>query len=185
LTALLAALCAADDVDCQAMRTKQLRTFLAERGLKCEGCAEKQDFVAMCEEHKDTPPVAREEVPSAGAEKPPAGNDNIEDILASLKGMPGMEGLKVFGADDLKNLNAEQMARDMGGKPPRRSRAEWREELVDFYTRYDLTEKIDGVDAALDKWKGRESRMMDALYKKYDDKIRAASPAADDSKEEL
>ena len=34
------------------------------------------------------------------------------------------------------------------------------------------------VDAALDKWKGRESRMFDALYKKYDVEIRAKSDAA-------
>ena len=74
--------CSADDeVDCKAMRVKQLRTFLHQRGVKCEGCAEKADFLhtaatrttdpthdrwlprlrnrlamrrALCEEHKDT-----------------------------------------------------------------------------------------------------------------------------------
>ena len=53
-----------------------------------------------------------------------------------------------------------------------------RDELVDFYSRYGLDDKIAGVDAALDKWKGRESRMFDALYKKYDVEIRAKSDAA-------
>ena len=34
-----------------------------------------------------------------------------------------------------------------------------------------MEDKLDGVDAALDKWKGREDRMFDALYKKYDAEI--------------
>eukprot|EP00239_Pterosperma_sp_CCMP1384_P007715 CAMPEP_0197846946 /NCGR_PEP_ID=MMETSP1438-20131217/4732_1 /TAXON_ID=1461541 /ORGANISM="Pterosperma sp., Strain CCMP1384" /LENGTH=131 /DNA_ID=CAMNT_0043458737 /DNA_START=288 /DNA_END=683 /DNA_ORIENTATION=+ len=37
------------------MRTKQLRTFLEERGVECKGCAEKSDFVQLCEESKDLP----------------------------------------------------------------------------------------------------------------------------------
>ena len=32
--------------------------------------------------------------------------------------------------------------------------------------------QLDGVDAALDKWKGREEKMMSALNKKYDKEIR-------------
>jgi hypothetical protein len=49
-------------------------------------------------------------------------------------------------------------------------------------------QKISGVDAALDKWKGREERMMSALYKKYDDKIREydnLEEASNAGKEEL
>ena len=33
--------------------------------------------------------------------------------------------------------------------------------------------ELEGVDAALDKWKGREEKMLDALYKKYDKEINA------------
>lgn len=33
--------------------------------------------------------------------------------------------------------------------------------------------QLDGVDAALDKWKGREEKMFDVLNKKYDKEIKA------------
>ena len=176
MSALLLAVAAADsEVDCGAMRTKELRKWLAARGLKCEGCAEKADYVTLCEQNKDAPLLPPEEPPAdAGKGK----DQSIEDLLASMKGMPGMEGIKMFTADDLKNMNPEQMGASMGGRGGRKSRAEWRDELVDFYSRYGLDDKIAGVDAALDKWKGRESRMFDALYKKYDVEIRAKSDAA-------
>ena len=53
-------------IDCPRMKTKELREFLAARGLKCQGCAEKSDYVTMCEEHKDTPELAVEEPPADG-----------------------------------------------------------------------------------------------------------------------
>lgn len=159
----------AEDVDCKSMRTKQLRQFLHARGLTCEGCAEKQDFVQMCEANKHL------EVKPPPEPAPPAGDDgkqeSIEELMAKLKGMPGMEGLNMFSGDDLKNMNPEQMGNTFGGKK-RRSRREYRNELVDFYTRYGMTDKLEGVDAALDKWKGREEKMMSALYKKYDAEIK-------------
>ena len=193
LTLLLwAALASADDVDCGAMKTKQLRQWLAARGLKCEGCAEKADFVALCEANIDAPLLQADE-PPAGDYVPPSGggggggkDQSIEDLLAGMKGMPGMENIKMFSADDLKGMNTEQMGASMGGGKGRRSKAEWRQDLVDFYTRYGLDDKIDGVDAALDKWRGREQRMFDALYKKYDKEIRAKDDyAKDDYKDEV
>ena len=198
----LAAVCADDaEVDCPKMKTKALRAFLAARGLKCEGCAEKADYVAMCEEHKDTPELAAEEPPPAtdwaandngdAAPKDPA---DIDDLLKNLKGMPGMEGIKMFGADDLKNMNFEQMGRQFGDKS-RKTRKQHREELKTFYETYGMEDKIEGIDAALDKWKGREEKMFNVLYKKYDEQIRAhwdknkdEEPAAEEegaSKEEL
>jgi hypothetical protein len=96
----------AADVDCNAMRTKELRAFLSERGLRCEGCAEKSDFVAMCEEHKDTPV----QIKDSPQEDPPKGSDqSIEELLASMKGMPGMENIKMFTPDDLNNMNTEEV----------------------------------------------------------------------------
>ena len=89
--------------------------------------------------------------------------DEMEDILASLKGMPGMENIKVFGKDDIEKM-AGQLGKD---SPPR----DYRQELIDFYTKYDMEDKIDGVDAALEKWKGKEYKMMLALRKKYKDVI--------------
>ena len=150
LFALVATVVTSDseDVNCAAMRTKQLRTFLHARGLKCEGCAEKADFVALCEANKDTPVLEtpKEEEPAS----PKKDDKNIDDILGSLKGMPGMEGIKMFTADDLKNMNPEQMGNTFsgGGRPPKRSRAQWKEEVTSFYTRYGLDNKLDGVDAA-------------------------------------
>lgn len=46
-------------------------------------------------------------------------------------------------ADDMKNMNYEQMGNAFGGgKPKRSSRKEYRARLVDFYTRYGLTDKV-------------------------------------------
>ena len=63
MSALLLAVAAADsEVDCGAMRTKELRKWLAARGLKCEGCAEKADYVTLwCEQNKDAPLLPPEE----------------------------------------------------------------------------------------------------------------------------
>ena len=150
-----------DEVDCKGMRTKALRQWLAARGLKCEGCAEKSDFVSLCEANKDAPiaePPSTE--PTAGKDAPNK-DQSIDDLLASMKGIPGMEGIKVFGADDLKD--PAKMAEMAGGgrrrPPPKRPRSEWRAELVDFYKKYGLEDKLDGVDAAVDKWKGREDKV--------------------------
>ena len=92
----------------------------------------------------------------------------------------------MFGADDLKNMNFEEMGRQFGGAPKRQTRAQYKERLVDFYTQYGMTDKLDGVDAALDKWKGREERMFDKLYQKYDSEIKAKwDKDAEPEKEEL
>lgn len=236
-------------IDCAKMRTKELRAFLNDRGLRCEGdahlapillvassggafcmrrtaltlragnaagCAEKADFVKMCEEHKDTPVLPKkpaDDLPPRGGAGGKKDDQSIEDLLASMKGMPGMENIKVcapsgiapsantriaqphvpsalvlrlmccshqqmFNANDLKNMKPEDMASSFGGgggggRRPQRSRSEFRKELVDFYTTYGLTDKLSGVDAALDKWKGREEGMINALYKKYEKEIEA------------
>jgi hypothetical protein len=93
LASLLASAAADDDVNCSKMKVKELRVFLADRGLKCDGCAEKADFVAMCEANKDAP--LKPKVEEAPKEEPKKKED-IEDILAGMKGMPGMEGIKMF-----------------------------------------------------------------------------------------
>ena len=103
---------------------------------------------------------------------------DIDSIRRKNSAARGKLRAEMFTADDLKNMNPEQMGASMGGRSGRKSRAEWRDELVDFYSRYGLDDKIAGVDAALDKWNGRESRMFDTLYKKYDVEIRAKSDAA-------
>jgi hypothetical protein len=188
-----------DGVDCAAMRTKALRQWLAARGLKCDGCAEKADYVALCEQNRDAPLMEPPDEPAASGgprvrTPGPKKDADINELLKSMKGMPGMENIKVFSPDDLAGLSGEDMAAEMGGgggssrragAKKRKSRAEAKAELVDFYNKYDLTDKLDGVDAALDKWKGREDKMMAAVRKKYSDAIEAHEAAGGDDKEEL
>jgi len=161
------------EIDCKRMKVKELRQMLAARGVKCEGCAEKADFQQLCEKEKDTPLLPVEDEPAAPAE--PEKEKDVEEMLKGFKGIPGMEGVKMFSGDDLKNMNYEQMGNMFGGgggrSKPRKTRSQYRRELVEFYQRYSLEDKLDGVDTALDKWKGREDRMFDALYKKYDAEI--------------
>eukprot|EP00307_Rebecca_sp_RCC1486_P014759 CAMPEP_0119414448 /NCGR_PEP_ID=MMETSP1335-20130426/6986_1 /TAXON_ID=259385 /ORGANISM="Chrysoculter rhomboideus, Strain RCC1486" /LENGTH=132 /DNA_ID=CAMNT_0007439329 /DNA_START=19 /DNA_END=417 /DNA_ORIENTATION=+ len=109
-------LAAGDDsganVDCAGMKTKALRQFLKRKGQSCVGCAEKEDYVKLCEEYKDAPDVAQPE-PSPEPTRDGDKEKSIDDILASLKGMPGMENIKVFRPGDLDSLK-EQFG-DMGG----------------------------------------------------------------------
>ena len=56
---------------------------------------------------------------------------------------------------------------------PRKTKKQYRKELVDFYERYEIGYTEEGVDTAMEKWKGRQEKMFNALYKKYDDQIKA------------
>ena len=52
----------ADDtvaVNCASMSVKRLRVWLAERGLECNGCAEKSDYVALCNANVEVPVLMR------------------------------------------------------------------------------------------------------------------------------
>ena len=42
-------------VNCGSMSVKRLRVWLAERGLQCNGCAEKSDYVALCNANLEVP----------------------------------------------------------------------------------------------------------------------------------
>lgn len=83
---------------CSAMKIKELKELLARKGKVCDGCAEKSDFVTMCEEvfHlADVPEAERPAIKKAPrAAKAPEDDKkkSLDDILASLKGMPGMDG---------------------------------------------------------------------------------------------
>ena len=63
---------------------------------RCEGCAEKADFVAMCEANKDAPLKPKEEPPANRPKEDPGKKEDIDDILGKMKGIPGMEGIKMF-----------------------------------------------------------------------------------------
>mmetsp|Transcript_43078 Transcript_43078/g.91828 ORF Transcript_43078/g.91828 Transcript_43078/m.91828 type:complete len:171 (-) Transcript_43078:33-545(-) len=106
-----------------------------------------------------------------------AAEQSVEDLLAGMKGMPGMENIKMFSADDLKNMDPNKMGDMFGGgggrgsKRSKKTRSQNRRKLVEFYEKYGLDDKVAGADAALDKWKGREEKMFEALNKKYKDVI--------------
>lgn len=93
LAFLVASIVADEEVACSAMKTKELKRFLARKGKKCEGCAEKSDFVSLCEASIGLPDVPP---PQKTADEAKVDKErSIEDILASLKGMPGMGDVKV------------------------------------------------------------------------------------------
>mmetsp|Transcript_1567 Transcript_1567/g.2509 ORF Transcript_1567/g.2509 Transcript_1567/m.2509 type:complete len:151 (+) Transcript_1567:62-514(+) len=97
-----------DSIDFNAMRVKELKRFLYDRGLNCIGCAEKADYVKMAEEHRDTPKkqsdtrATSDDDTSRGKSK----DDSMADILEKLK---QFGGAKVFTQDDLKNMNFDEM----------------------------------------------------------------------------
>jgi len=44
--------------------------------------------------------------------------------------------------------------------------------LISFYTRFGITYEDAKIEAALDKFKGKEQKMFRSLYKKYDKEIK-------------
>lgn len=95
---------------------KQLRVFLYERGEDCKGCAEKEDYVAKALAVKDKELIASKKIPqddesNDGATKESFDTSKLEELL---KGS-GMNA-KMFTADDLKDLSAEDLEAKFGGK---------------------------------------------------------------------
>lgn len=66
-------------------------------------------------------------------------------------------------------------------RTPKKTKGQWRKELVAFYEKYGIDFSDASVDKAMDKWKGKEERMMAAVRKKYSAEI----AAADEEKTEL
>jgi hypothetical protein len=52
-----------------AMPVKQLKTFLANKGLECKDCSEKADFVQMAFDSQQSPDVAQEPVKQEKSQK--------------------------------------------------------------------------------------------------------------------
>merc|ERR1719341_1380009 len=99
-----------------------------------------------------------------------ATDEDINDILAKMQGMPGMENMKVFGADDIERMTKNGDYSAFGGASSQPA-FDCEEELKSFYTKYGMEDKLDGIGAACEKWKGKEYKMMAALRKKYKDVI--------------
>ena len=98
ILATLAAASAQSEVSCRNMKTKELRAFLADRGHTCNGCAEKSDFINMCEEHKHDPakparPEQEEEpIPDEfiSKQRPPKDMD-VDNLLKNSAVSPALQ----------------------------------------------------------------------------------------------
>ena len=104
--------------DIKKLPIKRLRQFLAERGLECRGCAEKDDYVKMVYENRDTPlapipeepavptPPSNEEIEASRARK----KKDMDELMAGFKGSGlNMGNMRMFTGEDFAGLNKEQM----------------------------------------------------------------------------
>jgi hypothetical protein len=85
--------------------------MLAERGLECKGCAEKEDYVTMTFDNQHLPIIPPVETPptSEEPEDEEAKKKSVDDIMESLK-KGGFGGAKMFTKEDLEGLSSEDMA---------------------------------------------------------------------------
>ena len=112
---------ASGDIDFNTMRIKELREFLADRGLSCKACSEKKELIEMAEANRDVPPLELEEK-SDKFTRTKNPSPNIDEVLEKLKsGGFGGSGAKIFTADDLKNMDFDKF-RENGGKSKKRSK---------------------------------------------------------------
>jgi hypothetical protein len=87
--------------------------------LNVVGCSEKKEFVDMAEANRDSPVVKAEPQQNEQLEK--EDQPNMDELLAKLKGFGG-GGAKVFTADDIKNMNFDDIARGAGGSGGKKDR---------------------------------------------------------------
>jgi hypothetical protein len=59
------------EAEVKAMKLKELREFLSDRGIPCEGCVEKSDFVRKVLTVKDTPILAEKQAKKDATAEPP------------------------------------------------------------------------------------------------------------------
>ena len=90
---------------------------------------------------------------------------NLVDQVARWEGLARGHGHE----DMITMFNDAQDLMNYGPRPD----VDWRKDLVAFYKKYGMDDKLDGVDEALAKWKGKESKMMRTLHKKYAAQIEA------------
>ena len=149
--------------------------------------------------------VAEEEAAEPRFEAPEDKDKAIEELLAGLKGQPGMENLHMMRGDEMEKMaaaseeeeearkrreeaEAERKNRPKKKRRPKNARELYRRRLVDFYHTYGL-HKVASVDDTLVKWYGREDQMFAELESKYADLIKKKNDAAwefeEKSKQEL
>eukprot|EP00239_Pterosperma_sp_CCMP1384_P005825 CAMPEP_0197853522 /NCGR_PEP_ID=MMETSP1438-20131217/22889_1 /TAXON_ID=1461541 /ORGANISM="Pterosperma sp., Strain CCMP1384" /LENGTH=138 /DNA_ID=CAMNT_0043467961 /DNA_START=186 /DNA_END=602 /DNA_ORIENTATION=+ len=72
---------ATEELNFAKMRVKQLKAFLAERGVECKGCAEKEHFVEKCEASRDMPILP----PEPAVEESSGMNlEDMDDVAANM-----------------------------------------------------------------------------------------------------
>jgi ARMET, C-terminal len=91
------------------------QALLDQRGVTCEGCAEKTELVARVKETYHMPVLPEAEAatksvpPDAEATKATS-KDDVMEMLKNLK-RPDGSGFQVFGKDDLEKLRKEMEAK--------------------------------------------------------------------------
>ena len=96
---------------------KKLRQFLAARGLECKACTEKEEFVKLAVANIDTPvkeQPAAPPPPPPGDEDPVKRDKDISDLMENMK-KSGLGNFKFYSPNDLKNMNPDDMVKNMGG----------------------------------------------------------------------
>ena len=96
----------------EKMKIKELLALLTERGVECKNCrgAEKSHIIGQVRDAIHLPKNTKKaEDKKRNAAKARSGreggkDEGVEDILAKMKGMPGMENIKVFGRDDIDKM---------------------------------------------------------------------------------
>ena len=90
-----AALVLAEDKPIEKMRVKELRAALADRGVECVGCSEKDHFVERLREVIDMPVVTEEDrakLAADKAEKAAQAKAKAEKAKAKKAGKKGKKG---------------------------------------------------------------------------------------------
>lgn len=88
---------------------KQLRQYLASKGLECKGCSEKPDFVQMAFDAQDLPEVPKIEEKKEEPRPAATSDEDLEEIMAKLRSS-SFGSPNVFRPGDFDGLTAEQIS---------------------------------------------------------------------------
>jgi len=102
---------------------KVLREKLADRGVECKACSEKEDYVSLFIESQSLPIKAKPTLNETSepprkktAHEKMRENAQMADLMDRLKSQ-GFGNSQMFNAEDMKNMSPEEMAAKMGGNP--------------------------------------------------------------------
>ena len=111
--------------DLPALRVRELKGFLDERGKTCVGCADKSDWIARVRETWKDPPKKEEQPKERGGEEEGGFEVKKEELLKKL----GSKGIQFVGGDSMDLGKLEELVKAMDGiKQPKREKEEEEEE---------------------------------------------------------